>query len=239
MNVTRLLRRCTLVLLALAGTAGARDPDDKLLTAPPGPKPIVVHATFDLRDINAIDEQAETVEFTGTLTLLWRDARQAFDPAETEFAEKLYHGDFQFNEGSPGWYPQVYLANESGSLESHGVLLRIRPDGTNILVMPVSATAEIDLNMRRFPFDRQDLELSFALLGFHAGEVVLEAAPARVPVATISQWHLREVDASTRLSPPPETSRRWSSPSVWSASRSSCCASSRCLWRSSSRFPGR
>lgn len=196
----RILELLSLVTTGLACTAAA-DPDETFLTAPPGPRPLVVKSAFELRDINEIDEQAETVEFTGTLTLEWKDSRQAFDPAETGFAEKLYHGDFQFNELAPAWYPQVYLANESGTFESNGVLLRVRPDGTSILITPVNATAEINLDMRRFPFDRQQLELSFAVLGFHAGEVVLEAVPTPVPQATISQWSIRGLTSEARIRP--------------------------------------
>ena len=36
--------------------------------------------------------------------------------------EKLYQGDYQFNEVFTGWFPQVVLVNESGLYEKHGVL---------------------------------------------------------------------------------------------------------------------
>ena len=48
------------------------------------------------------------------MTLTWRDARQAFDPAVAGVEEKVFQGAYQFNEIWPGWYPQVILVNESG-----------------------------------------------------------------------------------------------------------------------------
>jgi hypothetical protein len=85
-----------------------------LLSPPPGERPVVVRASFQLRDINEIDDAAETFEFGGVLKLTWHDARQAFDPPGAGVREKTYQGDFQFSEISPAWYPQVVLVNESG-----------------------------------------------------------------------------------------------------------------------------
>jgi hypothetical protein len=42
--------------------------------------------------------------------------------------EKVYQGDYQFNEISPGWFPQMVLVNSAGSYESQGVVLRVQPD---------------------------------------------------------------------------------------------------------------
>jgi len=173
-----------------------------LLTPPTDGGPVVVRAAFYLQDINEIDEEAETFEFTGILTLTWKDGRQAFDPKESQTEEKIYQGDYQFNELSPAWFPQVILANESGLFEKHSVLLRVKPDGTNILLETINAAAEVNLDLRRCPFDSQRLEAVFEVLGFDRSEVVLEAEP--VPPLTGSQktktpqWILTNLTFSTR-----------------------------------------
>ena len=187
-------------LPALAPSTGV--PQSALLTPPMDGGPVVVRAAFHLQDINEIDEEAETFEFTGILTLTWQDKRQAFDPKEAQTKEKVYQGDYQFNELSPAWYPQVILANESGLYEKHSVLLRVKPDGTSKLVETVNAVAEVTLDLRRCPFDSQRLEAVFEVLGFETREVVLEAAP--VPPLTGSlnirtpQWILTNLNFSTR-----------------------------------------
>jgi hypothetical protein len=112
-----------------------------LLGPPKGDGPVVVRASFQVRDINDLDDEAETFEFGGVLKLTWHDERQAFDPAEAGVAEKIYQGAYQFNELSPAWYPQVVLVNESGLFEKHGVILRVQPDGTLTLVETVNAAA--------------------------------------------------------------------------------------------------
>ncbi len=147
---------------------------DLLLTPPIEGGPVIVRASFHLQDINEIDESAETFEFTGILTLTWQDKRQAFNPKEAQTEEKIYQGSYQFNELSPAWYPQVILANESGLYEKHSVLLRVKPDGTCTLVETVNAIAEVDLNLKRCPFDRQRLVAKFKVLGFDTSEVVFE-----------------------------------------------------------------
>jgi hypothetical protein len=150
----------------------AREP---FLTGPPkGAGPMVVRVSFFLLDINDIDDDAETFELGGVLTLTWHDQRQAFDPAEVGVDEKVYLGAYQFNEVFTGWFPQVVLVNESGLYEKHGVVLRVQPDGTLTLIETLDAVVAVDLDLRRYPFDQQRLEAIFEVLGFDESEVVLQ-----------------------------------------------------------------
>ena len=67
-------------------------------TLPQEKGPVIVTASFELRDINDINDEAETFEFTGILKLSWHDPRQAFDPVAEGIKEKMYLGNFQFYE---------------------------------------------------------------------------------------------------------------------------------------------
>lgn len=195
------------VVLGPCAQAAAADDAARLLTPPPAEGPVVVWASFQLNDLNEIDDTAETFQFSGILRLRWHDPRQAFDPAEAGVAEKFYQGSYQFDELAPAWYPQILLANESGFFEVEAVLLRALPDGTQTLYASVDADAETDLALRRLPFDAQHLEAVFEVLGMDASEVRLEVAPdhhvglpedARVP-----QWTLERVFLHTgeRMAP--------------------------------------
>lgn len=187
-----------LVLLAsgASGASGApaqsSGPDVRLLAPPKTDGPLVVRGRFDFDDINEINDGPETFDFTGVLTLTWRDPRLAFDPAEAGVDEKIYQGDYQFDEIATGWWPQVVLVNASGSFESSGVMLRVRPDGTSILVQKIMATAEVDFEMHRFPIDQQRLEAVFMVLGYDRSEVVFEpdpVAPGSIAGSvTLPQW---------------------------------------------------
>lgn len=163
--------------------------------------PVVVRASFEFQDIDDISEENETFEFTGILSLRWRDKRQAFDPAAAGVREKVYQGDYQFNEVAPGWFPQVVLVNSSGSFEQQGVVLRGLPDGTQILKTKLTAVAKTEFNLRRYPFDSQRLEAVFEVLGFDESEVVLEV-DTRAPVSAgklwVPQWKIAEIGMAIR-----------------------------------------
>jgi hypothetical protein len=104
----------------------------------------------------------------------------------------------------------VVLVNEAGSLESQGVVLRVRSDGSLTLVQTLNATAAIDLDMRRYPFDRHRLEASFEVLGFDDTEIVFQAESSTSLSgasmdrrARLPQWEISQVRASVRESPAP------------------------------------
>ena len=202
------------IVLCLAGPASASPtvPPAALAPPPTGGGPVLVEARFDLGDLNRIDEEIETFDFTGILTVRWKDPRSAFDPAVEGVAERVFQGAYQFDEISPGWYPQVVLLNEAGAFEKHGTILRVRPDGTSTLVETITATATCDLGMRRYPFDRHRLAASFGLLGFDRSEVAFtlpaDAADGVSSRAGIPQWNIRGVSAGVeeRKSGPVESS---------------------------------
>jgi len=164
----------------------------------------VVQAGFQLLNINQIEDQSESFEFSGILTLRWKDVRQAFDPALEGVAEKMYLGDYQSNELSPSWYPEVILRNVAGLFDKAGVALRIRPDGTCLLTQSVNAVAKTRLNLRRYPFDRQLLEAEFMVLGFNNKEVVIEPLPMNEVDPSsirIPQWDLMAITTIVRDAP--------------------------------------
>jgi len=211
-QVTKHMKRCTILLAALTaailgmapGTAAAQAVEDwQLLTPPPGERPVKVHAAFHLLDVNEIDDEKETFEFTGILSLKWTDSRLAFDPEEAGAKEKVYTGAFQFDEASPGWYPEVVLLNAAGLYETRGTVLRQGPDGTCHLVQVIHAAAESKLDLRQYPYDRQRLEAVFKVLGFGMDEVVLAEDPDLPSIHNgsirIPQWKFNGMAAGSRI----------------------------------------
>lgn len=179
----------------------AAEPIVEYYTNPPSTDgPVVVHAAFHLKDVNEIDEEAETFEFTGVLTLRWHDKRRSFDPDAIGIDEKVYQGPFQFYELSQAWYPQVVLSNTSGMFEKSAVVLRVQPDGSCTLIETINATAETKFNLRRIPFDSQRLEAVFEVLGFDRNVVMLipEERPKQDVTSgiRIPQWVLQDFDCS-------------------------------------------
>jgi hypothetical protein len=178
-------------------TFAAANSDERDFALPGAARPVEVRAAFHLLDLQEIDDEAETFEFSGIMTLQWKDERQAFDSKEVGVAEKLYHGSFQVNELSPAWYPQVILANASQIPEVQGVLLRVAADGTCTLTQELHAVARKELQLRRYPFDQQRLEAVFQILGFDRSQAILvgDAIPVTAGVSEIRvpQWRLEAV----------------------------------------------
>lgn len=200
------MKRVIVVALAVVGflAAGPAVADDGafILGPPQEGGPTVVRVGFFLSDVNSVNEEQETFEFEGILTMRWHDPRQVFDPEEIAAPEKVFQGNYQFSEVATGWWPQIVLANESGRYERQGMLLRIKPDGSMTYVEEVNGIAEMPMELRRFPFDRQAFEAVFEVLGFDRSEVLLVADPGTSGTeehgVTVAQWEFLGVGASIR-----------------------------------------
>ena len=189
------------VAFLTAGRAIA-DGGEFILGPPRGDGPTVVRVGFFLSDVNSVNEEQETFEFEGILTMKWEDPRQVFDPEDIGAPEKVFQGNYQFSEVAAGWWPQLVLANESGRYERQGMLLRVKPDGSMTYVEEINGVAEMPMELRRFPFDRQTFEAVFEVLGFDGSEVVLLPDPSTSGTeehgVTIAEWELVGYSTSAR-----------------------------------------
>lgn len=194
---------CTLLL---APGEAFSQPEPFLLGPPTTDEPVPVLLGFYLSDVNDVDEENQRFEVEGILTLKWKDERLAFDPRAIGVEEKVFQGNFQFSEVGTGWWPQVILANESGGYERQGMVLRHRYDGSMTYIEELNATAEVGIELRRFPFDRQSFELIFEVLGFTAAEVELRPDPVTTGSeshgASTAQWNLESVSTDSRVYDP-------------------------------------
>ena len=190
------------LLLACIPTTGTGQV--RLQGPPVAERPVQVDAGFYLTDIVEVDDEAKTIEFEGVLTLRWQDERQRFDPIEEGTSEKVFQGNYQFSELATGWWPQLYLRNESGQYERQAILLRIQSDGNITYVEELQAVAEVEMDLRRIPFDRQRFEVVFEVLGFDASEVLLQADSSRTGAAegndsSVNQWTVESLTVEDRL----------------------------------------
>jgi hypothetical protein len=188
------------ILLSLVASPGSAQV--RLLGPPDTERPVPVGVGFYLTDIVEVDDGRKTFEFEGVLTLSWYDERQRFDPAEEGTPEKVYQGNYQFSELATGWWPQLALRNESGHYERQGMVLRILPDGNITYVEELQAVAEVPMDLRRIPFDRQRFEVVFEVLGFDASEVLLAADPDATGASdgiSVTQWRMGSLSAEERI----------------------------------------
>lgn len=174
-------------------------PAYQYLDLPPGARPVLLDLKLHLLQLQGINDQEETFEFSAVLTLTWQDRRQAFDAPLGGVQRRYFHGNYQFNELSPAWYPQVVITNAVGSPELDGVLLEVGPDGTSTLTQVVHAVIRADLQLLRYPFDEQRLEIAFDILGFDDTQVKFalgdDAVSVDLDAVHTPQWKLRSVSA--------------------------------------------
>lgn len=198
----RALLALFLAALWISGVALAQDEVPFLLGPPTQEGPVVVQAGFFLSDVNSVDVEAQRLEVEGILTLRWHDERLAFDPETVGVQEKVFQGNYQFSELATGWWPQLIVANESGGYERQGMVLRHRFDGSMTYVEELNVTVEIPLGLQRFPFDREEFEIVFEVLGFTKDEVVLEAdletTGSEEEGVSITEWRLDGIRADSR-----------------------------------------
>lgn len=164
--------------------------------------PVVVQAYIKLDEIDEINDDDETFEFAAITVLEWHDPRQAFDPAVAGVNEKIFEGYYEYEEIFTGWNPQFVLINESGMYEKNGVILKVQADGTSTLIEKLNATAEMKLDMRKFPFDNQHLEAVFQVLGYDKDEVLIKVKSVETNVLQnrfqLPQWNIVDVNTSVR-----------------------------------------
>ena len=162
---------------------------------PPGPRPIEVQARFFLSDINDINERTETFEIKGLLALQWRDERHVFDPKIEGVDKKRYQGTFQFLEEYNAWWPQLVLSNGVGTIPLQSVSLSIAPNGTLLFIQEITAVVESPMDLRRYPFDEQELKAIFEPLAYYGTEMRLVTGPEMIDLpdrpVRVAGWELR------------------------------------------------
>lgn len=177
--------------------------NEHIYNLPPGTRPLEVEVFFFLNDINYINEQDETFDINGTLELTWKDQRQAFDTLEIGATHKLYQGAFQFLEVFQGWWPQLVAANSIGTIPLQDVSLKIQYDGSMVMVQEFAATLKSSMDLHKYPFDQQELEIILQPLSFVASEVKLISGTDMVDMPRhhlkISSWDLQNLGVEERL----------------------------------------
>ena len=184
--------RCALIAVLLAVVAphpaGAEDWDN-LRVPPRSDGPIEVGIGFQLFNITDVDEIEETVDFEGGLYLRWKDARLAYDPADSGIApgewvpgdysrvpRRMYQGVFEVLEMFGGWRPHLVVSNGDGDREVTSIGVGVYPDGTVVYAEIFHCTVETRMDLRMYPFDKQSIRIYLHPFLYERSDVVLVPA---------------------------------------------------------------
>ena len=183
----RLMVSFFILLLSISCLSPAHSIENESLRSQPTVDgPVEVNITFKVYNITKINEKEENIEFEGAIYLTWMDSRQAYDPAAlglpdngfvpgdySKKPQRFYQGAFEVAEMFPGWRPYIELSNGIGSRKIDYTAAGIWPDGMMMYADHFHAAAETPMNLRKYPFDRQELNLYLHQPIYERSEVIL------------------------------------------------------------------
>jgi hypothetical protein len=152
--------------------------------------PVSVKVAIFLANLTEIDELDERFTVTGYLFLTWKDPRLAYvptSPSETRREVPLENI----------WVPSINLVNQHEARESISRLAFVDPEGTVRYQEEFVAHLSAELNLRKFPFDTENLHILVQplLADAETNRVLLMKDPSETGVARarwtgLAQWDI-------------------------------------------------
>jgi len=156
-----------------------------------------------LNDITRIDPKIETIELEATLFLQWQDPRLAQADNSNNMATKQqrYTGRSAETKLANIWQPYLRFAHTRGSTQIKSLALNIEPNGVVSFTQRVTISVESEINMRRFPFDKQALSIivrPFVDLGIPIKFVINHEHEGISEKAHNVEWVIQKFDSKTQ-----------------------------------------
>jgi hypothetical protein len=182
--LSKQLKMIVLSCFLLAATPMLGQCNELLQGIPASDGPLKVFFGFNLVNITDVNEKEETIDFDAEIILSWVDSRLAYDPEDYGMDEwmpgdysksprQVYLNDFTVNEMFQGWWPSISMLNGVGNRVISSPAIGVYPDGRVIYTDSFFAKAETPMDLRRFPFDQQSLEIFFHASLYSRDEMVL------------------------------------------------------------------
>ena len=201
-----------LLLVWFARTAAqvASAQSNELLQPPPrNGGPIPVSVAIHVTNLTDIDEVSERFNLMFYLLAQWRDPRLSFTPREPSERFHVFLPD-------QVWRPRLEFINGVNARASDDLSLRVNPDGNVLYMERASVQLSTRFRLRRFPFDRQALQIIIRpfmgqahLVTFNADQKHTWMNPEQ-GYSSLAEWDLLGIrtrdaqEAVSRFGPIPE-----------------------------------
>ncbi|MCK9916384.1 hypothetical protein MXD81_45245 [Microbacteriaceae bacterium K1510] len=168
------------LLVAVASNAWAADKTGTSLTSlPEGVElPIRVRVAFRVLNVLRIAEVAGQGRFYVEVTQRWNDPRLRFDAVARGAGRIDRVGADADTYMTTIWTPALSVDNQVGERESRTVAVSTYANGDVVFIERYESNFRFRMNMDAFPFDTQDLTLSFSLPRYAKQEAILIATEA-------------------------------------------------------------
>lgn len=141
-----------------------------------GEGPLTVRAAIAYRDVLSFADQDGRFNATIALRLVWSDSalRSAAVPGGKPFSEfKAQDAEKQL---ASMWVPRIRIMNLDGELKRVDRNLKIYHDGTVELVTQATGSFKTPVDISKFPYDDQNLEITIAGYGGDSDQFALALA---------------------------------------------------------------
>ena len=168
--------------------AGSTAFAESLKALPPGARPLAVKISVYLIDFEKIDESTLTQTIVGYLTLTWQDPRLA-----KELAPELDRSSVTLDDV---WHPNVEIINQHGPRSIANWSITIDDDGTVLYQERFTAELSSDFDLKRFPFDNQELRMAIESFRYDDSTVRFTSrgmTTLRSPSAFLPDWSIQDV----------------------------------------------
>lgn len=136
-------------------TAGLSIPTGKGL-------PVVVRVGLFFVKIDNFDNNEETFTATTDLRLTWADPRLRYATNQSQNSFKEYRASKAEAEITRIWTPRLRFPNRIGDSSFTERMLRVFPNGKVVMLIRTTATYKSPVDISRFPFDHQSLNVEIA-----------------------------------------------------------------------------
>jgi hypothetical protein len=155
--------------------------------------PTVVTAGIYIIDIPDLNEFQNTFQAELEFTAGWVDPRLAFQPGAEDPGPRIYLAEDADEELRRIWGPYLGGVNVVGKPTMLKTMLAVEPDGRARNLVRITGRIKTAMDFRRFPFDRQTLELRVRPFSSDITEVRLEPNAERTgfdPAFHMPEWEV-------------------------------------------------
>lgn len=183
-----------------SGVNPAAGEGDVFFTTPPnaGGATLVDLGLF-IMDITHISEVDNTFRMQGYMDLVWCDPRLAFDPEAAGSDEEVFLEENAVQWINRTWWPDLDFVNQTGPREIENQVLVVRSDGTVDYQEQFVAILKSPFDLRRFPFDRQVLEVEIESFVWSASALAFHEETGKIGFSerfAMHEWRIENVQSS-------------------------------------------
>ena len=161
--------------------------------------PVIVDLGLHIVELTQVDEVTNTFTIEGFIDLVWCDPRMAY---EVESGEEMSEQILLKNKAQTLldeiWWPAVTIANQVNGRNIENQELVILSDGTIEYKEKFSAELEAHYDLKKFPFDRQKLEIEIESFAWHDEVLLFQKNEEKIGFSNdfeIAEWHIEKVES--------------------------------------------